>query len=143
MVVVNMINDAKSKYYEDKIQQCQSQKDIFKVVESLLHQKGNVKLPSHTCQQELAHRFNDYFVSKISKIRHDLDTIAPIAPVLPTENNVATLMISFTPATDDEICKLVSSSPSKSCTLDPIPTWMLKDHLNIMVPVITKIVNLS
>ena len=58
-------------------------------------------------------------------------------------SETASPMEFFAPATEDEIYKLVSSSPSKSCTLDPIPTWMLKQNINIFVPVITKIVNMS
>ena len=144
LVVINMINLAKSKHYEHQISQCKDQKAIFKVVESLLHQKGNVKLPSHTCQKELAHRFNDFFISKIAKIRKDLDAIVPASScVLDVTSEFATPLESFAHATEDEIYKLVSSSPSKSCTLDPIPTWMLKEHIDIFVPVITKIANMS
>ncbi len=35
------------------------------------------------------------------------------------------------------------SSASKSCPLDPMPTTILKDCLDVILPVITKIVNLS
>ena len=49
----------------------------------------------------------------------------------------------FTPASQDEVRKLILSSPSKSCDLDSLPTWMLKIHLDSLLPVITKIVNLS
>ena len=139
-----MINQAKSEYYENQISQCKDQKAIFKVVESLLHQKGNVKLPSHACQKELAHRFNDFFIAKISKIRKDLDAIVPPSSCeFDLTSEIASPMEFFARATEDEIYKLVSSSPSKSCTLYPIPTWMLKQHINIFVPVITKIVNMS
>jgi len=34
-------------------------------------------------------------------------------------------------------------SASKSCRLDPIPTWLLKECLGTLLPVITRIVNLS
>ena len=34
-------------------------------------------------------------------------------------------------------------SRSTSCNLDPIPTWLLKTCANVLVPVITKIINLS
>ena len=123
--------------------QCKGQKEVFKVVENLLHQKGNAKLPSHTCQKELAQRFNDYFVTKISKIRQDLDVI-PTSSTYILPNVISdTSLESFMPATEDEIYKLVTSSPSKSCALDPIPAWMLKEHIDILVPVITRIVNHS
>jgi hypothetical protein len=49
----------------------------------------------------------------------------------------------FTAASEDEIRKLILSSPSKHCDLDPMPTWMLKEHLELLLPVITKLVNLS
>ena len=38
---------------------------------------------------------------------------------------------------------LVAKSPSKSCSLDPVPTWMLKAHLDCILPSITNIVNES
>ena len=139
-----MINQAKSEYYENQISQCKDQKAIFKVVDSLLHHKGNVKLPSHACQKELAHRFNDFFIAKISKIRKDLDEIVPPSSCeFYLTSEIASPMEFFAPATEDKIYNLVLSSPLKSCTLDPIPTWMLKQHINIFVPVITKIVNMS
>src|SRR6218665_1047677 len=38
---------------------------------------------------------------------------------------------------------LLQSLPNKLCKLDPIPTSLLKDCESILVPIITKIVNLS
>ncbi len=47
------------------------------------------------------------------------------------------------PATEDEVLKIIISSPSKSCSLDPIPTWFLKEHVHCLLPVLTDIVNSS
>jgi len=33
------------------------------------------------------------------------------------------------------------SSPTKSCTLDPVPTYLLKESLHILLPYITAMVN--
>ena len=33
--------------------------------------------------------------------------------------------------------------PSKSCSLDPIPTWLVKKHLHTLLPLLTQIVNNS
>ena len=49
----------------------------------------------------------------------------------------------FSPTPEDEIRKVIMSSPSKHCHLDPIPMWILKEHIDILLPTITKIVNLS
>ena len=62
----------KAKYYRDRILNCKDQKELFKIVESLLHQKGKAKLPSHHSKEDLAEKFNNFFVSKITKIRNDL-----------------------------------------------------------------------
>jgi hypothetical protein len=45
--------------------------------------------------------------------------------------------------TVDEIIKLVNQSPNKQCDLDPIPTFLLKQCIDILAPVITSIVNRS
>ena len=38
---------------------------------------------------------------------------------------------------------LLKSSPVKSCKLDPIPTWLLRDCAHYITPVLTTIVNMS
>lgn len=49
----------------------------------------------------------------------------------------------FTPTTEKEITGLIQKSPSKSCKLDPIPTWLLKECVTELAPMITAIVNKS
>ena len=47
----------------------------------------------------------------------------------------------FKPASLTEVSKLILSSPNKSCELDPIPTFLLKSCLHIIIAPITKIIN--
>ena len=49
----------------------------------------------------------------------------------------------FRQLTEDEVRKLIMSSKSTMCELDPIPTSLLKGHISILLPLITKMVNLS
>ena len=49
----------------------------------------------------------------------------------------------FTQVTQDEIAKIVSISPTKSCLLDPLPTFFVKDCMDILLPSMTKLVNCS
>ena len=53
------------------------------------------------------------------------------------------LLNAFEPATETEIGILLKSSPVKSCELDPIPTWLLRDCAHDIIPVLTTIVNMS
>ena len=43
----------------------------------------------------------------------------------------------------DEVRKLILSSPTKSCMLDPWPIYLVKEYVDILLPSITKHVNLS
>ena len=43
-------------------------------------------------------------------------------------------------ATQDEVLKTISLSPNKSSRLDPLPTWLLKENISSLLPVITYIV---
>jgi len=50
---------------------------------------------------------------------------------------------TFEPASEEEVKKLIMGSATKSCGLDPIPTWLLKECIDSLLPVLTRIVNLS
>ena len=49
----------------------------------------------------------------------------------------------FEEITEEELCKIISSMPSKTCSLDPLPTSLTKLLLPELLPLITKIINLS
>ena len=63
----------------------------------------------------------------------------PEAKLVPED----TYMTSFDAATEDEVKKVILSSASTSSYLDPIPTHILKQCLHVLLPVITRITNLS
>ena len=50
-------------------------------------------------------------------------------------------LITFQKVTEDQVAKPVQKSTTKSCELDPIPTSLLKKHLNAMLPVLQHIIN--
>ena len=45
--------------------------------------------------------------------------------------------------TQDKIGEIISQSPTKTCLLDPLPTFLNKECINILLPSITKLVNCS
>jgi hypothetical protein len=49
----------------------------------------------------------------------------------------------FTPASEEEVKKLIQKAPNKSCGLDPLPTWLLKECVDELLPMITAMVNAS
>ena len=102
-------------------------------------------LPTHNCRTELANRFVNYFGNKIKSIRQDLENSSN------TPNGTINVISDFdgVPLTEfrivhqEEVRKIISSSSSKSCSLDPIPTSILKLCLDELTPVLTLIVNTS
>ena len=50
---------------------------------------------------------------------------------------------SFCIMSEEEILKIIKSSPNKSCDLDPIPTTLVKEFIDILLTPITNIVNFS
>ena len=49
----------------------------------------------------------------------------------------------FNKVTVEEVEKIIRKSPSKSCDLDPLPTWLLKECLHELSPIITDLINIS
>ena len=83
--------------------------------------------------------FASFFSNKISKIR---DTFASSGSFTDAPDSVPPAFNAFMPVTEEEVYKCISESPTKSCSLDPIPTFLLKDCLDILSS-ITKLVNYS
>ena len=52
-------------------------------------------------------------------------------------------LCQFTPMTESEVKTIIMAMKSKSCKTDPIPTHIFKQLLPSVIPIVTKIVNLS
>ena len=140
----SLIDHAKQEHFSSKVESS-DQKSLFKVVNTLMNKSKSTKLPSYDSPKELADRFCDFFSEKICKIREDLSYIkSDMTGTSCTAPNVTTSSFScFEPASEEEVRKLIMSNKSKSCAQDPIPTSLLKECLSSLLPIITKLVNLS
>ncbi len=50
---------------------------------------------------------------------------------------------NFNKRTQEEVKEIIFKSPNKFCELDPMPTWMIQDCIDEVLPLLTKILNLS
>ncbi len=146
-IVLNLIRQAKRHHFAAMIDEHSAKpRQLFAVIDHLLHRKKEMPLPRHNTPKELAESFSSYFISKVAKIRTELDThSAEISdrqsPVEPRQ--VVTPLESFDPVSMSDVLRLINMSAPKSCGLDPIPTSVVKDHAVTLAPLITNIVNLS
>ena len=50
---------------------------------------------------------------------------------------------TFFTVTENQVTKIITNSPSKSCSLDPLPTFLVLDYLDVLIIPITSIINAS
>ena len=118
----------------------QDPKKLWQSLRKVLHRTSETVLPAHSSEKNLADTFASFFTNKISKIR---DTFSASGSFNDTPDYVPPAFNTFKPVTEDEVRKCINGSPTKSCLLDPIPTFLLRDCLDILLPSITKLVNYS
>ena len=87
-----------------------------------------------------------FFSNKINDIVLSIQTIIENESITDETNYdsvIETRLDSFSPLTSNQIKKLISNSSTKSCSLDPIPTVLLKKLINVLIDPITFIINKS
>ena len=148
--VTQLIKEAKTTYYTERIDECgDDQKALFGVLDEVLGRKKVQMLPPEIPPDEIPEKFSAFFHIKIANIRQTLDadevlpsnTESTVLPV--TDPQPSGLLSTFELLTCDKIRKLISQSPTKSCVLDPLPTWLLKKLVDPLLPTITNIINMS
>ena len=134
-------NKARKKYNSDKINDCSTTKEIHSVSDALLGKSKRTPLPTNIDKSDLPQHFSDYFIEKIKKIRKELDKKSD--GDLSFDIYHGTCLNVFEEITEEELNKIISSMPSKTCSLDPLPTSLTKILLPELLPLIIKIINLS
>ena len=90
----------------------------------------------------MANTFADFFGEKLHKIRAEFaSSSSQIEPLDNVSNCVLKQLSSFRPAAHDEVHRIIQQAPPKHCSLDPIPTELLKKSLDQFLPIITRIIN--
>ena len=131
-------------YHEFLSQHKTNTKEILRVCDKLLGRNHDIPIPPSFSEEELASRFSDLFISKIAKIREALVTNrAEIGNYISVLACIPPKLASYCSLSEQDIIKIITKSPTKSCVADPIPTELLKQHVDILVPILTKLVNTS
>ena len=127
---------------QQKIQDCKNDtKKLHRLVTHLTGTEPRNPLPDDDSNndKDLANSFADFFQSKIENI---CKMFVGMEAYNPEISNIPKLC-HFTPMTESEVNTIIMSMKSKSCEIDLIPTHIFKQLLPSVIPIITKIVNLS
>lgn len=135
-----MLEQAKSEFYSAKIaENSKDSKKLFAVTSELLGRQKEMVLPSAKGDAELAENFSIFFVDKVKLIRESLPP--PLRdPIIGIHQRESSLH-HWDWATPQEVEQIIRKCPNKSCPLDPLPTNLLKECLETLIPCITGMMN--
>ena len=118
----------KTKYYSNMVRKNEDNpKALWNSIKKVLHRSSIMVLPDHTTMDSLINTFGRYFADKIDKLRSGLLSTDDDPPVSGSYKNK---FVSFRPMSEEEVLKIIKSTPKKSCDLDPIPTLLVLDIVN-------------
>jgi hypothetical protein len=147
-VVKSLLRKTKTEHYLTRITECSSdQRKLFQVVKSLIHHTQHTPLPSHSDDYVLAEKFSHFFKSKIEKIHNSIQSTNTFDE--PCQDNIqvsvphSNQIDNFGLASESEVLKIIGRMPAKHCSLDIIPTWLLKQSADHVVPFVTYVLNSS
>ena len=123
-------------YWENTVKSNSSNpKKLWRSVSTIL---GEPAKQTATHSTFSAAEFLTFLEQKVETIRSDTAGSAP--PIFtPTDCSFS----SFTPCTQQFVRNLIGSAPSKSCELDPAPTFLIKEFLDTLLPFLTRLCNVS
>ena len=84
------------------------------------------------------------FCQKIEVIRNDLFArYIPVANYLVDAQACSAELTEFERKTEDQVKSLINPCLLKTCILDPLPASVIKDCTDVLLPVLTKMINVS
>ena len=137
----HILNRNKGCFYRDLVSEnCGDSKRLWHALNRTLSRSNSTVLPSFDDEKSLANRFGSFFIDKIKKIR---DTFKYTRSQVLHPDKEPPTFCSFQAVTETEVLNFIKESPSKTCSLDPCPTHIVKQCIDILLPSLTKLVNLS
>ena len=135
-----MLVEAKNVCYSNQVKEYKGDtKRLYRMVNTLMGTSSSNPLPSHANNLDLAEDFADFFMGKIENIRENLaenQLYRPTGKMTPS-------LAEFRSFNLTEVRKIITDMKTKTCELDVLPTKLLKDCLEDILPTITDLVNIS
>ena len=96
-----------------------------------MYAEADTPFPHHGDKSALANDIGSFFIRKISDL------------LTHSSSHCSSSFTAFRRVDMDSLRKLVLRAPTKSCLLDPVPTNILKDCLDELLPILSTTINLS
>ena len=140
-----IMNQARCKYYASYIQENSSnQRKLFQSTKALLCDAKDFLSLRATLTSLPMILATSLKIERINRFLADLSAQSQSPPHADEHSACSDgRFASFKSLTQDQVCMLIDKAPKKSCQLDPVPTSIVVHSLDILLPVITKLLNLS
>ena len=136
-----------SKFIEDN---GTDQRKLFCAAKKLLGASDVLNFPVPLDKTVLANDVGKFFVRKVEHIRQDTDSICLSSAdryLIPPDGEASDIthevLGSFGNLSERNVRELIKASAKNSWVLDPFPTNVVCDSLDVLLPVITNMVNAS
>jgi hypothetical protein len=88
--------------------------------------------PDSSCDI-LPDQFLDYFSDKVARIRQHTEAAGDV----PYSDFAGPTVSEFSKVTVEDVDKLIRAAPCKQCCLDPAPTWLVKECVDLLAFFVT------
>lgn len=148
-----IIDRARNNFYNEKLSAaCGDPKTTYQIINTLFDKEySQKKLPKGLSDMETATSMKNFFTNKVTEIYKDIETsqvndklksnMGSNEACSATENNSSASYFKL--LVPSQIQDVILAMGTKSCSLDPIPTWIFKNCLNELLPLVTLIINVS
>ena len=136
------MDNAKTAFFSSKIQASKTCKELFQNFNTVVGKNNSTSVPSSFDSDDPPQTFSKFFTDKICTIRNSFPPTSPKVSVDQTSYS-GKLLQTFTPVTEQFVLEILQKTASKSCDLDPIPTTLLYENLDVLLLTITNIINTS
>ena len=140
-----IMNQARVEFYKDLIHEAgNDQRKLFKSTKALFKQKADLSFLDHRDPIALANDIRQFFVQKVECMYSELLDSPSSQPNTETSSTSSiTPFAKFKEMNEEDVKHLLTKSGKKSCALDPMPTSLVIECLDVLCPGITRFINLS
>jgi len=139
------INRARGVFCKSRLDECAGDsRQLWRVTKDLLHADRRTQAADEA--PGLCNILSSFFVDKVEKIRDIIRSDLLTMPAVSFSFEIQrcyTSISQFTTVTVEEVKGVIAAMPAKSSPLDYISTKLLKEQVDVLAPLVTRLANLS
>jgi hypothetical protein len=123
------LKEVRNLYYQKRLEDNKNDpKCLHKTINQLTGKKIDPIYPRHGESQQISENMSNFFIKKVEKIRDEIAIVKKNSDIPNMYHAVSNTpqLTAFRSFSEKELKDIISEMKTKSCSLDPIPTWLVK-----------------